>query len=144
MLAVIGRIWYFYSPPIKLWEDNVFSCVCLSLFTGGSHVTIALDALDLSIQGPPWTCSKLFKLVITVRKPLYPRHVRTCSTWSWTSLYRVQGPPPPVQGHPDMFELVHDEAGSRHPIKMLSCPLFNDPSIDITQSSANSPWLELR
>ena len=45
-----------YRPPKKLQEGNVFSRVCpsvsLSTGGGGSHVTIARDALDL-IQSPP-------------------------------------------------------------------------------------------
>ena len=46
-----------YRPPKKLQEGNVFSRVCpsvsLSTGGGGSHVTIARDALDLIIQSPP-------------------------------------------------------------------------------------------
>ena len=33
---------------MKLWEGNVFSCVCLS--AGGPNVTITHDALDLTVQ----------------------------------------------------------------------------------------------
>ena len=92
---------YFHFPPVKLWEGNIFSHVCLSTIlsllamialwlsnhvhnaimltdtsdnalynqvhwvirtpylsikasnaTGGSHTTITLDALDLTLQGP--------------------------------------------------------------------------------------------
>ena len=47
---------------MKLWEGNVFSCVCL-LMGGGSQVTITHDALDPTVQttshptldmGPHW------------------------------------------------------------------------------------------
>ena len=45
---------FYYHLPMKLWEGHVFSHVCLSAFlsTGGPHVTITHDALDLNIQGP--------------------------------------------------------------------------------------------
>ena len=48
---------YYYHPPTKLREDNVFSHVFLSvtLCSGGSHVTIAHDALGLTIQEPDQT-----------------------------------------------------------------------------------------
>ena len=42
---------YYYRPPMKLREGNVFSHVCLSTGgEGGSHVTTTDDALDLTIQ----------------------------------------------------------------------------------------------
>ena len=45
---------YYYHPPSKLREGNVFSRA--SLFVGlglGVHVTITHDTLDLTVQGPP-------------------------------------------------------------------------------------------
>ena len=45
-------------------EWNVFSRLCLFVCPqGGSHVIITHDALDLTVQGPPW-------------------HVQTGSTWT--------------------------------------------------------------
>ena len=41
---------YYYHPPTKLWEGNVFSHACLS--TKGPDVAITHDAVDLTIQGP--------------------------------------------------------------------------------------------
>ena len=55
---------YLLPPPMKLWEGNVFSR--LSVRGGSNHVTIAHDALDITVQGPP-------------------QRVQTCSTW--TALY---------------------------------------------------------
>ena len=49
---------YFYHPPPKIREGNVFTHVCLSVHTEGPHVTISHYALDLTVQGPlpaPWT-----------------------------------------------------------------------------------------
>ena len=43
---------YFYRLPTKLWEGNVFNCVCLSV-QRGRYMTIVHDALDLTIQPPP-------------------------------------------------------------------------------------------
>ena len=43
-----------YRPPTKLWEGNVFICVCPSVNLSvhrRSHVTITYDALDLTVQG---------------------------------------------------------------------------------------------
>ena len=42
-----------YYLSTKLWECNFISRVCLSviLSTGGSHVSITYDILDLTIQG---------------------------------------------------------------------------------------------
>ena len=39
-----------YRPQTKLREGNVFAGICL--FTGGSHVTITHDALDLIVPTP--------------------------------------------------------------------------------------------
>ena len=42
-------------PPTKLWEGNVFICVCPSVsqsVNGGPHVTITYDALDITVQCP--------------------------------------------------------------------------------------------
>ena len=39
-------------PPTKLWEGN---CVCHYVYGEASHVTLAHNALDLTIQGPPCT-----------------------------------------------------------------------------------------
>ena len=59
----------------KLREGNVFSHIFPSFcpWEGGSHVTIAHDALDLTIQGPPpsQTCSNLFNLDVTVQGPAH-------------------------------------------------------------------------
>ena len=42
----------FYCRPLrKLQEGNIFIRVCL--FTGGTHVTITYDALDLTDQATP-------------------------------------------------------------------------------------------
>ena len=75
----------YYRTPTKLWEDNAFSHVCLSLCsqTGGDPCT-----------GPNPSIPDLFILDLTVQGS--PGHVQTCSTW--TSLYRDP---------PDMFKLVH-------------------------------------
>ena len=46
----------FYRQPTKLWAGNVFIRVCPSVgqsVHGGTHGTIAHDALDLTVQGPP-------------------------------------------------------------------------------------------
>ena len=42
----------FYHPPTKLRGVNVFTDVCLSFCSGGSHVTITHDALDLTVHPP--------------------------------------------------------------------------------------------
>ena len=50
----------FYRLPAKVCGKVLFSamcvcvcvCVCVCLFTGGSHVTITHDVLDLTIPGP--------------------------------------------------------------------------------------------
>ena len=37
---------YFYRPHMSLWQDNVFSHVCLSVCShGGPHVTTLYDAI---------------------------------------------------------------------------------------------------
>ena len=43
---------FVYRPPTKLREGNVFIPVYLSVHRG-SHVTIAHDALDITVQGTP-------------------------------------------------------------------------------------------
>ena len=43
---------FITAPPTKLWEGNVFTCVCLSVHRG-PHLTITHDALGLTVQGPP-------------------------------------------------------------------------------------------
>ena len=45
---------HFYRPSTKLWEGNVFTRFCL--FTGGPHMTIANDSLDLIVQCPTQPC----------------------------------------------------------------------------------------
>ena len=57
-------------------QQVMFSLVCVRLFTEekSSHVTIILDALDLSIE------------VLLPPSPSSPRHVQTCLTL--TTLYR--------------------------------------------------------
>ena len=59
---IVSILKIYYHPPTKLREGNVFNCG--SLFTGGSHVTITCDALDLTSVtsgGQDWkpvqTCS---------------------------------------------------------------------------------------
>ena len=74
---------YFYRPPSKLREGNVFSRVCLSIHRGGSLATITHDALDLTVQGPSpeSLCISPFKqapqLVISGGQD--PRPIQTCS-----------------------------------------------------------------
>ena len=45
---------FYYHPPMKLRRGNVFSHSCLSIIlsTGGSHVIIIYDVLDLTVQLP--------------------------------------------------------------------------------------------
>ena len=72
---------YFYRPPPKLREGNVFSRVCLSVCHSlhrGSHVTITLDALDLTIQWPHGT-SLYRKPLLVTSGDQYWRLVQTCS-----------------------------------------------------------------
>ena len=44
---------FFFRPPTKLQEGNVFNRVCLSVCPQGSHVTNDHNALDLTVEGPP-------------------------------------------------------------------------------------------
>ena len=115
---------------MKLREYNVFSRVCLS--TGrGSHVTIAHDALDFTIQGPPCTgchpqCRApaplgMFKVSqlgshCTGCHPLY-RASHTCS-----NLFNLDiAVQPPLPGH--VLKLVHYEARTSdwHSTGIISC-----------------------
>ena len=45
----------YYNLPMKFWEGNVFTGVCLSVHRGRPHVTITCDALNLTVQGPCWS-----------------------------------------------------------------------------------------
>ena len=65
---------------MKLWEGNVFSCICL--FMGVPNVTNTHDALDLTVQDP--------SLVVTSGDH-YWRPVQACSL-DLTEL----GPPSPT------------------------------------------------
>ena len=77
-----------YRPPTKLWKYNIFTIVCLSFCCreGGYHVTIAHDALDLTIQyillctGTPWP-SPLCTGTLLARAPSVP----ACDIW-WPRL----------------------------------------------------------
>ena len=58
ILKVDGELLWiiiYYSLPTKLRKGNVFSRACLSVIlpTGGSHVTITHNALDLTLQLAP-------------------------------------------------------------------------------------------
>ena len=65
---------YFYHLPTKLWEDNVFSCVYLSVSLSipkwSPHLTIihvshrSHETLGLSPGSQ--TCSNLFNLYLTI------------------------------------------------------------------------------
>ena len=67
----------FYHPRTMWREDNVVSCVCLSIHRAGPHVTAIYDAIGQSqvkkdplASAPtpapapvhPWTCSNLLNL----------------------------------------------------------------------------------
>ena len=74
---------------MKLCEGSVFICVCLSI--GGVHVTIAHDALDLTVQGPIFVPPKRHgtfgPLPVTSggqrQSPLKRVQLRTLSICSW-------------------------------------------------------------
>ena len=75
--GLIKCLFFHYYTPMKLWEGNVFSCVCLSLslFMGGGR------------GGPctgPWPGSpnKAAALPPTIQDPVNSGHVHTCSLWS--------------------------------------------------------------
>ena len=55
---------FFYRPPKKLWEDNVFSRVCLSVQREGFPCDHCKPLQTCSIPSPPLLPSpNLFKLV---------------------------------------------------------------------------------
>ena len=67
----------FCRPPTKLRIGNVFSRVCMSVCSQGSHVTITHDTLDVTIQGSPDMFKRdQFGPHCTGSAP---RHVQTCS-----------------------------------------------------------------
>ena len=97
----------------KLWDGNVFSRVCLSVFlstVGGSHVTITYDSLDLAIQGPPricWTC--------------YRPQLSLCF---YTSVHA--GIPSPGEQSPSLPpQKTATAADGTHPTGMHSCSLLS-------------------
>ena len=56
IVLVVQVLIYFYHPPTKLWEGNIFSNVCLSvcLFTSAEGLlTITNNALDSLYRDPP-------------------------------------------------------------------------------------------
>ena len=63
----------FYNSITKLQEGNAFRGLCLSV-RERSHVTIAHDALDITMQGPPRTCSNFLNLGLTAQGPQAPAH----------------------------------------------------------------------
>ena len=63
---------HYYHSPTKLRESNVFTCV--HLFTGGHHVIITHDALDLTVQDhAPRLCDIRPS---AMRPPSAPRPIR--------------------------------------------------------------------
>ena len=82
-MATIRDMCFFTARQRSCEEGNIFNRVCV-VHSGerGSHATIIHDALDLTIQGPPWPqCPRHARHGTSLyRDPRpCPRHVQTCS-----------------------------------------------------------------
>ena len=87
---------HFYCLPVKLWEGNVFTHVCLSFcpWGGACHVAITYNALDLTILEPPGLSVPLCKplgtgpLLLTSGGQDW-RSVQTCSNEGCLLVYAL-------------------------------------------------------
>ena len=96
-----------YRPATKLREDNVFSCVCLSviLSTGGVHVTISMMYWTSPYRDYPLTVSLLR---LSEKSFISPLNFDLFSQNLDKAHYFVNEPPRPVvlcRCHPQCFYL---------------------------------------
>ena len=107
----------------------MFSVLCVCLFTGGSHVTITYDALDMSIKSGAPPPSQLTAL----QTRMHSSRMRTASNSGRRSGGLHQAPTSPRSRHPP---------GSRHPpprgqnswhtlLKILPCPKLRLRAVNI-------------
>ena len=124
----IFTILHFYLPQTKLWECNVFTGVCYSVWGWGGNAQMAPGYLpppprDMEPGYLPPTCA--WDLGAYTPSPLLltsgGHHWKPVQTWS---LEDLPPPLPPVLtssgGHWNMYSW---QAGGTHPTGMLSCSL---------------------
>ena len=109
----------FYRPPKKLWEDNVFSRVCLSVQREGFPCDHCKPLQTCSIAPPPFcpprTCSNLFTW-----DPQHPLFL-----------------PYSLSPSPDLFKVTHlgkREADLRPPYRCVRMITMTLPLIQFTIS----------
>ena len=78
----VRRFRFYYRPPTKLREGNVFTHVCLFV-QRGSHVTITHNALDLIVRLPHPALDIRHGTPLPNPSPIPTHPPPPCQTWNW-------------------------------------------------------------